>query len=91
MIGDMGEIYSDMKKESQERRASHRDHAPKALNEAGIRFDSHNAGAHLVVYGKWMTVDFWPGTGLFIARGSHRKHRGLKNLIEMIRRQETGK
>ena len=37
-MGDMGEIFKEMKEKSKERRASNREKIPKLLNGTGIPF-----------------------------------------------------
>ncbi len=83
-MGDMGEIYKAMKEDSKSRRANNRDSAPKALEGACISFESKNYGAHLIVSHKNVVVDYWPGTGKWIARKG-KKGRGIKNLINYLR------
>ena len=73
-MGDMGDYWRDvrpaMKEESQRRRSSNRESSSRLLTEAGISFESKNEGSHLIVSGQGAVVDFWPGTGLWIVRGS---------------------
>jgi hypothetical protein len=81
-------ILSEDGDTSKERRAHHRARAPELLKAAGIEFHSHNEGAHLIVaytnlYGLPRTVDFWPGTGLWIMKGVA-KGRGVFKLIRFI-------
>ena len=82
-MGDMGEMYNDMKKESQKRRAGHREASPEFLQKAGIPFEKKNNGAHLIVEGCDCFIDFWPGTGKWIARNGKRGF-GVKNLIRYV-------
>jgi hypothetical protein len=76
------EIFGCLKQESQQRRAGNRENSAKILADNGIRFDSKNAAAHLIVYGASITVDFWPGTGKFIVRGG-KTGRGVFNLLKL--------
>ncbi|MEY4760653.1 MAG: hypothetical protein RLZZ200_509 [Pseudomonadota bacterium] len=73
------EMWRAHKEQGQAKRASNRENSARLLTEAGIPFESKNNGAHLVVAGYF---DFWPGTGLFMARGSKTKSYGVRNLIE---------
>lgn len=82
-MGDMGDDWKDVLKERQEKRARNRDASARLLQEAGIPFESRNDGTHLIVAGRY---DFWPGTGLWMARGEKTKRRGVHALIERIRR-----
>lgn len=81
-MGDMGDIFNDMKRESQLKRASNRKSSADILTKAGIEFTSKNLGAHLIVG----DFDFWPGTGLFINRKTGKRGRGVKNLIKFVGR-----
>ena len=65
--------------------ASNRCQSASVLVARGIEHTSHNKGAHLVVQ---ETIDYWPGTGLFIDRVTGRRGRGVFNLVKMIQRQE---
>lgn len=79
---DLGDTYRAMRKAGQEKRASNRYHSAAMLTRAGIAFESKNGGAHLIVEGRY---DFWPGTGLWMARGDRAKRYGVKNLIRRLR------
>ena len=68
----MSEDYGGVSpEESALRRAANRENSARILREKGIAFEERNAGAHLIVKAKrgFTFADFWPGTGLFIARG----------------------
>lgn len=54
------------------------------LLKAGIRFETKNLGAHLIVRALGLTVDFWPGTGLWIVRDTKRQGRGVQRLIDAL-------
>lgn len=81
-MSDMGEIFNGMKEESQKRRADNRESSAKILNDNGISFESKNVGAHLIVRGHEITVDFWPGTGKWIVRNG-KAGRGVFNLLKL--------
>jgi len=81
-MSETAEIYPCLKTESQQRRAGNRENSAKILTDNGIRFDSKNAAAHLIIYGASITVDFWPGTGKFIVRGG-KTGRGVFNLLKL--------
>jgi hypothetical protein len=76
-----GEDWAALKKEGKRRRANNRKRCPDRLTQANIRFDTRNEGAHLIVYADSGTIDYWPGTGLWIDRKTHRTGRGVKGLI----------
>lgn len=81
-MGEACEIYPDLKKESQQRRAGNRENSAKILEDEGVKFESKNLGAHLIVHGESVTVDFWPGTGKFIVRGG-KTGRGVFSLLKL--------
>ena len=78
----LSSTFAAMKQASQEKRAGNRDFSARLLAEAGVKFESKNGGAHLVVEGRF---DFWPGTGLWIERGKGDRRRGVRRLIEVIK------
>ena len=83
---DIAEAGRAMRAASQSKREQNRLHSPAMLTAAGIPFESRNGGAHLIVAGRY---DFWPGTGLWMARGDKAKRRGVRKLIARIQAQEN--
>lgn len=81
------DFYNDLKKIKTEKRAANRSASATLLERAGVIFETKNAGAHLIVLAGRVTVDFWPGTGLWIARGSSDRRRGVRKLIEFVEKQ----
>lgn len=81
-MGDMGEVFNAMRKAAQDKRAANREQSAKMLQDAGIPFDSHNHGAHLIVDGRY---DFWPGTGLWIERSTKKDGRGVHSLMKHVK------
>ena len=77
-------VFEVMRKDSQNRRQQNRKNSAKILQEAEVKFTSHNEGAHLVVDGPTGKIDFWPGTGKFIVRGKGSKGRGVFRLLVML-------
>lgn len=67
---------------SKDKRAMNRAASPKYLERQGIKFESRNEGAHLIVDGR---VDFWPGTGLWIVKEGNKRGRGVKHLANWIK------
>ena len=66
------------------RRANNRASSPEVLRRHGVEFETKNDGAHLIVTMGDMVVDFWPGTGKFITRGTSSKTgRGVFNLLKL--------
>ena len=84
-MGDMAEVFNDMKKANKAKRAKNTSDSTKRLEQEGIEFESKNWGAHLVVQGKHEVFDFWPSTGLFISRTTGKRRRGVFNLIKECR------
>lgn len=70
---------------SQEKRAANRQHSAQLLQEEGITFESRNAGAHIIIRDGKDTVNFWPGTGLWVVQGLNKQHRGVRNLINHLK------
>lgn len=85
-MGDMGELWNDVKEAGSRKRASNRETSPQYLREQGIIFATKNNGAHLIVAHNGATVDFWPGTGKWNVRHSRKTGRGVKNLVKFLRR-----
>ena len=89
MSEELAETYNAIKEAGQRKRASNRDAAPRILEEHGVSFTSHNAGAHLIVVGAMCTADFWPGTGKYISRPGRPgakpvEGRGIFNLMKLV-------
>ena len=80
-MGDTGEDFKAWKEQSKKKRASNRERSLELLGEKGISYKEKNGGAHLVVSGAKGVVDFWPGTGKWIARYG-KQGRGVFNLIK---------
>lgn len=88
-MGDMGEVFNDMRAYSQHKRARNREASARILREAGIAFRDTNNGVHLIVADAY---DFWPGTGLWRRRGIETKNyqgRGVAGLIRAVRDLKT--
>lgn len=81
-MGDMGDYWKDVKQESMERRARNRESSADYLKKHGVEFESKNGGAHLIVKGRDCLIDFWPGTGKYIARNGE-NGRGLRNMLKL--------
>ena len=67
---DVSEMWRVHTQESQDRRAFNRQSSAQILEHHRVQFERHNGGAHLIVRHAGMVVDFWPGTGKWIVRGS---------------------
>lgn len=81
-MGDIGEDFNAFKQASKEKRSDNRENSAALLTEHGISFKTRNNGAHLIVEGRDGCIDFWPGTGKFIARDG-RNGRGVFNVIKL--------
>lgn len=69
--------------------AHNRTCSAEILRERGVSFESKNGGAHLIVRRGGRIIDFWPGTGLWIARGPAKKRgRGVFNLLRTLGARE---
>ena len=90
-MSDMGDDFNALRKERQEKRADNRDQSAAVLTRAGVLFESKNLGTHLIVEAGARTVDFWPGTGLWIVRGVPDKRRGVRKLIEYVEQQRAAR
>jgi hypothetical protein len=91
MSGDEGDFWRDVKEARQAKRASNRTDSAGMLLAAKLDFDTKNNGAHLIVRGLGLTVDFWPGTGLWIVRKPRREGRGVQRLIDALTPEGDGK
>ena len=80
-MGDMGEMFNDLKKHTKAKKRNNLEYSTKMLEDAGIPFIKKNGGVHLIVDGAF---DFWPSTGLFINRSTQKQGRGVKNLLKAL-------
>ena len=60
--------YEQRRLWSMAKRAHNRENSPKVLDEHGISYEAKSGGIHLIVTGNTCLIDFWPGTGRWIAR-----------------------
>ena len=81
-MGDMGDMWREVKDASKVKRANNRAGSADRLNSAGIAYTSKNGGAHLIVQGNSEVIDFWPGTGLWVARPGNMRQYGVAKLIK---------
>ena len=87
-MSEAGQMWTDHRKQSQEKRASNREASAELLSKAGVSFESKNHGAHLVVASNF---DFWPGTGLWSHRQSRETGRGVNGLLARLRKAGVAK
>lgn len=84
-MGDMGELFKDLKEHSQQKRASNRETSSELLNKHKIPYQSKNYGAHLIITYNSVIIDFWPGTGMFILRNKQKtRGRGIFKLFKKL-------
>lgn len=84
-MSEDGEMWAEYRAERQAKRASNRAHAEAQLRAVpGITVTTANDGAHYVIGSSAGVIDFWPGTGLWIVRGSTKRRRGIAGLIQFI-------
>ena len=81
---DVGEMWKAHKEEGQKKRDRNRESSANILDGEGINFDIKNGGVHLVVYSYEGIIDFWPGTGKWIARNG-KVGRGVFKLIKYLK------
>jgi hypothetical protein len=72
-----------------EKTASNRAWSTSYLREFGIDFVIKMGGAHLIVNHNGKTINFWPGTGLFMADGL--RGRGIMNLVKIMQGRKPWK
>lgn len=83
---EINDTYRAVKAYKQQKRADNRQSSPQLLEANGIKFETKNMGAHLIIDHKTLgKVDFWPGTGLFHFRKSKARGRGVRNLIKRLK------
>lgn len=81
-MGDVGDDFKALKGMRKLKRQSNTIYSTDKLDELGIKYESKNGGAHLIVEGKHSKIDFWPSTGKFYIRTAKGYSRGINNLIK---------
>lgn len=76
--------FAEIRERSKQKRADNRKKSKALLECKGYKFAIRNSGAHLVINHRGITVDFWPGTGLWKARGEKEGHRGVGKLCDYL-------
>jgi len=76
---------SDGRHSRWDKRQQNREQSTDILIKRGVTFEAKNFGRHLIITRDGRTVDFWPGTGLWIFREG-KKGRGVFNLLKEIER-----
>lgn len=83
MASEIGDMWKDVREHRKRVRWGRVESVPQALARLGIEFTSKNNGVHLIVTHGSETVDFWPGSGLWIYR-SGRRGRGFNALVATL-------
>lgn len=84
-MGDMADVFNDLRKFKQEKRRSNTAYSTNMLRENGIEFAVNNGGIHLVLTKADQVIDYWPSTGLWWIRGTSNKRRGIAKLIKYMK------
>jgi hypothetical protein len=85
-MGDMADGWAGWKEMKQKKRRWNMAASTALLTGAGVPFQSHNSGVHLVLSKGEELIDFWPSTGLWWIRGTSNKRRGIQKLIQHMKR-----
>lgn len=81
---DLGEMFKALRADKKEKRALNTERSTQILVDHGIKFESKNNGAHLIVTGLNGLIDFWPSTGKYIVRKGG-DGRGVFNLLKLCK------
>lgn len=82
-MGDMGDLYRDLKKIKKEGKWRNLDYAENVLRN----YEHRRVDEYLFYIGHpdaAAEFEFWPSTGLFKNRQTGKKGRGINNLLPMI-------
>lgn len=83
---EVSEMWKAVREHKQKKKRSNLAYSTAQLTAAGLPFDSHNMGVHLVLMKGDQPIDFWPSTGLWWVRGSSNKRRGIQKLILFMKK-----
>lgn len=78
----MGEVFNEWNKVKKEKKRSNKEYSTELLKNKGVKYESRNAGVHLIIHTEDGLIDFWPSTGKFITRKGV-SGRGVKNLLKL--------
>lgn len=81
MVMEEYDVYYSNNKKT---KAYNRDRAQVILKECGIYFTIYNDGSHLLVEGWDELIDFWPGTGKWIARNCNIQGTDINELLSLF-------
>lgn len=78
-------VYKSMRELDKNKKLGSLEKSAKLLKMYKVRFASNLEGVHLVVYsGSMGCVDFWPGTGRWLARVEAKRGYGIFSLLKYI-------
>jgi len=81
---DASSLWAAFREAKQKKRRSNLAYSTQQLVTAGIVYEAHNGGIHLVIHTRAEIIDFWPSTGLWWIRGTRNKRRGIVKLIKYV-------
>lgn len=84
-MSEDGDMWRQHHADRQAKRHSNRVKSTDRLTKLGFKFESKNGGAHLLMRTEQFHLDFWPGTGKWIARHPVPKEsRGVRELEQYL-------
>jgi len=83
-MSGMADDFNAMRQDSQQRRAFNRESSKQILEHHLVQYQNRNGGAHLIVSHNDRVVDFWPGTGKWMARDFDVSGRGVFPLLKYL-------
>lgn len=84
-MGELGEIFREMKEQKQKKRHNNMHNSLRVLGSKGVGFESLNHGYHLRVEG---VIDFYPTTGLWITVDKSERGRGVMLMIRYLKKKK---
>ncbi len=82
-MGDMGDIWKDVNEHRKQKKSDNISSSIEELSNRGVNFKTTD-GIHYIIEGINSLIDYWPSTGLFINRTTHKKGRGIFNLLRCL-------
>lgn len=80
-MSETGELYRAMHREAAEKKRENLRKSTAILRNAGIDFEAHNGGLHLIIRTAAGAVNFFPSTGRFTGVFDGR---GVFNLLKLL-------
>lgn len=85
-MSELSDDYKFLKEQGKDRRNKNLEFSTAKLDEFAkahnIKYESKNNGTHIIIE----NIDYWPSTGLFIDRKTGKRFRGIRNLIDLIKK-----